>query len=110
VNDQGYRARGPMRLNVEQPKSVSEGEDVEKPKNERAPVQRLVMWPFREGAPVQASIHHRRGSHQGTNADQYNHLIGAFHGPWTQSREYHPNGQQSVCRIAGRSRPVHSYM
>ena len=32
-----------MRLNVEQPESVNEGEDVEKPKDERAPVQRLVM-------------------------------------------------------------------
>ena len=40
-NDQVHRARGPMRLNVEQPRSVNEGEHVEKPKDERAPVQRL---------------------------------------------------------------------
>ncbi len=36
-NDQVHRARGPMGLNVEQPKSVNEGEDAEKPKDERAP-------------------------------------------------------------------------
>ena len=32
-----------MRLTFEQPKSVNEGENVEKPKDKRAPVQRLVM-------------------------------------------------------------------
>jgi len=32
-----------MGLTFEQPKSVNEGEEVEKPKDERAPVQRLVM-------------------------------------------------------------------
>ncbi len=41
-NDQVHRARGPMGLTFEQPKSVDEGKDVEKPKDERAPVQRLV--------------------------------------------------------------------
>ena len=40
-NDQVHRARGPRRVNVEQPKSVNAGEDVEKPKDERAPVQRF---------------------------------------------------------------------
>ena len=39
-----------MGLNVEQPKSVNEGEDVEKPEDERAPVQRLVMPTLRVGS------------------------------------------------------------
>jgi len=42
-NDQVHRARGPMGLTFEQPKSVNEGEDAEKPKDQRAPLQRLVM-------------------------------------------------------------------
>ena len=46
TNDQVHRARGPMGLTFEQPKSVNEGVDVEKPKDERAPVQRLVMRRF----------------------------------------------------------------
>ena len=41
-NDQDHRARGPMRINVEQPESVNEGEDVEKAKDKRAWVGRLV--------------------------------------------------------------------
>ena len=36
-----------MRLTLDQPKSVNEGEDVEKPIDERAPVQRLVIPTFR---------------------------------------------------------------
>ena len=36
-NDQVHRARGPTGLTFEHPKSVNEGEDVEKPKDERAP-------------------------------------------------------------------------
>lgn len=36
-----------MGLIFEQPKSVNEGEDAEKPKDERAPVQRLVMLHIR---------------------------------------------------------------
>ena len=43
-----------MRVNVEQPKSVNEGEDAEKPKDERAPVQRLVMQHF--GFSIQSPI------------------------------------------------------
>ena len=42
ANDQVHRARGPTKLTFEQPKSVNEGADLEKPKDERAPVQRLV--------------------------------------------------------------------
>ncbi len=42
-NDQVHRAGGPTRVNVEQPKNVNEGNDIEKPKREPAPVQRLVM-------------------------------------------------------------------
>ena len=37
-----HRARGPLELPLEQPKSVNEGEDVENPKDERAPVQRFL--------------------------------------------------------------------
>ena len=49
-NDQVHRARGPTGLTIEQQKSVNEAEDVEKPKDERAPVQRLVM-PSARGSP-----------------------------------------------------------
>lgn len=42
-NDQVHRAHGPMGLTFEQPQSVNEGEEVEKPQGERAPVQRLVI-------------------------------------------------------------------
>ena len=42
-NDQVHRAGGPTRVNVEKPKTLNEGEDVEKPKDERAPVKRPVM-------------------------------------------------------------------
>ena len=35
-----------MGLTFEQPNSVNEGVDVEQPKDERAPVQRLVIWHF----------------------------------------------------------------
>ncbi len=42
-NDQVHAAGGPMGLNVEQPETVNEGNDVEKPKREPAPVQRLGL-------------------------------------------------------------------
>jgi hypothetical protein len=41
-----------MRLNVEQLESVNEGEDGENLKDERAPMQRLVIWRFKNiGTP-----------------------------------------------------------
>ena len=46
LNDQVHRARGPMGKTIEQQESVNEGKDVEKPKDERAPVQRLVIHQF----------------------------------------------------------------
>lgn len=52
-----------MRLNVEQPKSVKEGKDVEKPQDERAPVQRLVMWHLLPFVKTIA-IYHRRAAYQ----------------------------------------------
>ena len=42
MNDQVHRAGGPTRVNVEKSNTVNEGNSVEKPKNEPAPVQRLV--------------------------------------------------------------------
>ncbi len=43
VVGESYIEPAPMRLMIEQPKSVNEGESVENPKGERAPVQRLVI-------------------------------------------------------------------
>ncbi len=40
-NDQVHRAGGPTRGNVAKPINVNEGNDVEKPKREPAPVRRL---------------------------------------------------------------------
>jgi len=45
-NDQVRRARGPIGLTFEQARSVSEGEDVEKPNDERKSVECLVMPHF----------------------------------------------------------------
>ena len=40
--DQVPWAGGPTRVNIEKPEDVNEGNDVEKPKREPAPVQRLM--------------------------------------------------------------------
>lgn len=42
-NDQVHRAGGTIRVNFEKSKTLNEGNDVEKPKREPTPVQRLVM-------------------------------------------------------------------
>ena len=52
ANDQVHRARGPMGFTFEQSKSVNEGEGVEKPKDERSPVQRLVIRRLRLTYPL----------------------------------------------------------
>ena len=51
-NDQVHRARGPMGFTFEQSKSVNEGEGVEKPKDERSPVRRLVIRRLRLTYPL----------------------------------------------------------
>ena len=45
-----------MGLTTEQPKSVNEGEDVEKSIDERAPVQRLVMSRMRSDCSIPVFI------------------------------------------------------
>ncbi len=54
-NDQDHRAGGPMRVNVEQLESVNEGEDDEKPKDERAPNALLcrIFLQFEDSIEVQ---------------------------------------------------------
>jgi len=63
------RADGPTVANVEKPKSVNNGIDVEKPKREAAPVQRLVR-------PVSSLFnlenHHRLGRQLNEHAFFFN--------------------------------------
>ena len=53
-----------MELMFEQPRSVIEGEDAEKPKGERAPVQRLVIWLLRARVIIDLRKTIRRKGHR----------------------------------------------